>query len=109
GFAYGKTLVRRKSAAGQKAGWVAFIVTGQKLKISILTVPSKKERHAESVSFFFGFAGRCPLHPSVFLLFQRCPALLGGILHRRRGFLFSWRKTPNPLSLLPEVGQAQVG
>ena len=67
GFACGKTLVRRKSAAGQKAGWVAFIVAGLKMKISILTVPSKKERHAFSVSFFFGFAGRCPLYPSVFL------------------------------------------
>ena len=36
GFVCGKTLVRRKGAAGQKAGWVVFLQTRLKLKISIL-------------------------------------------------------------------------
>ena len=53
GFACGKTLARRKSAAGQKAGCVAFIVTGSKLKISILTSPSKIKGNCESSCLLF--------------------------------------------------------
>ena len=39
-----KALVRRKSGAAQKGRWVVFLRTRLKLKISILTVPSKKKR-----------------------------------------------------------------
>ena len=45
GFACGKTLVRRKSAAGQKAGWVALFLhvrfMDSRFKILSLTVRSK--------------------------------------------------------------------
>jgi len=53
GFACGKTLARRKSAAGQKAGCVAFIVTGSKLKISILTSPSKTKGNCSRSCLYF--------------------------------------------------------
>ena len=39
GFAWGKTLVRRKCAAGQKAGLPVLPLLSQSLKISILPVP----------------------------------------------------------------------
>jgi len=45
GFAYGKTLVRRTRAAAQKGRWMVFLRTRLKLKISILTVPSKTKGH----------------------------------------------------------------
>ena len=68
GFACGKTLARRKSAAGQKAGCVAFIVTGSKLKISILTSPSKIKGNCESSCLLFWVpAAGGGLHPSAFL------------------------------------------
>ena len=41
-FACAKTLVRRKSAASQKAGWVILLQRSCQYQISILTVPSKK-------------------------------------------------------------------
>ena len=45
GFACGKTLARRKSAAGQKAGWVALFLhvrfMDSRFKILSLTVRSK--------------------------------------------------------------------
>ena len=71
--------------------------------------PFQKRKTRFQRVFLFWFRGPVPAPPSRASPFQRRPALLGGILHRRRGFLFSWRKNPNPLSLLPEVGQAQVG
>ena len=39
GFVCGKTLVRRKCAAGQKAGLTVLLLLSQSLKISILTAP----------------------------------------------------------------------
>ena len=38
GFASGKTLVRRKGAAGQKAGFPVLLPLSQSLKVSILAV-----------------------------------------------------------------------
>ena len=46
GFACGKTLARRKSAAGQKAGWVVFSDTFSRFQNSILTVPSTSPRRS---------------------------------------------------------------
>ncbi|HIT57391.1 MAG TPA: hypothetical protein IAA94_05500 [Candidatus Galloscillospira stercoripullorum] len=51
GFACGKTLVRRKGAAGQKAGFPVLPLLSQALKISILTALYKKGTPC-GVSFF---------------------------------------------------------
>ena len=63
------------------------------MKISILTVPSKKERHASSVSFFFGFAGRCPLHPPVLLLSNGAPLCWAAFYTAGEGFSSLGEKT----------------
>ncbi len=82
GFACGKTLVRRKRAAGQKAGWAAFLLTMLKREISILTVHSPKRRtSAESRCPSFGVPPpRGRLHPSVIEMLGRNEFAL------RRGF-----------------------
>ena len=45
GFACGKTLVRRKSAAGQEAGRVVLLKHSGKSEISILTAPCTRKGH----------------------------------------------------------------
>ncbi len=61
-FACAKTLVRRKSAAGQKAGWVILLQRSCQYQISILTVPSKKGDTTHGrVSLFFVCDPRCVL------------------------------------------------
>ena len=44
-FACAKTLVRRKSAAGQKAGWVILLQRSRQYQILILTAPLQNGRH----------------------------------------------------------------
>lgn len=60
----GKTLVRRKCAAGQKVGLPFFLLPSQLLKISILTAPCKKDT-TYVVSFFFPSGDSEPRWPLV--------------------------------------------
>ena len=53
GFAWGKTLVRRTRAAGQKGRWVVFLQRFCSSKISILTVPSTKKASAKQMPFLW--------------------------------------------------------
>ena len=100
-----KTLVRRKSAAGQKAGRAAFLLTTLKLKISILTAPSKKKDTTYVVSFFLASAGRWPAPP-----FGISNARLKRTLPLPRSCLRQKRHPPAPLLLhaLPRPGPWQT-
>ena len=60
----GKTLVRRKCAAGQKAALPVLLLPSQLLKISILTAPCKKDT-TYVVSFFFPSGDSEPRWPLV--------------------------------------------
>ena len=66
GFACGKTLVRRKSAADQKAGWVQFRLLVWNFEISRLYLTSKTKGHPKGCPFVLGSAAQRRLHPSVF-------------------------------------------
>ena len=60
GFAWGKTLVRRTRAAGQKAGGVILLQRSCQSQISILPVPSTKKvlfGIVPNSTFFFGLYG----------------------------------------------------
>ena len=59
GFACGKTLVRRKGAAGQKAGWaVCRTFSILQIKISISPLASRTKGHPEGCPFVFGSAAK---------------------------------------------------
>ena len=61
GFACGKTLVRRKIAAGQKAGWVVllylliFECSGQRFRLHFFVNTGQKGRTSDWKSFLFSF------------------------------------------------------
>ena len=86
GFACGKTLVRRKGAAGQKAGWMLLKKNCKRPERIWIVTPCQKERHLFSADvFIFGF--RPPKSAETLRNFnasgrQSCPC---AILGRRPG------------------------